>query len=99
MGPEREEVATIPTALRRAATEYGPDEAVVEGGRRVSFSELGGLVDDAARALIAAGVGPGDRVAIWARNSLEWMVASYAVYAVGAVLVPLNTRFKGEEAA
>ena len=98
MGPTREEAATIPAALRRAAREYGADEAVVEGGRRVSFSELGRLVDDAARALVAAGVNPGDRVAIWAPNSLEWMVASYAVYAAGAVLVPLNTRFKGEEA-
>jgi acyl-CoA synthetase (AMP-forming)/AMP-acid ligase II len=98
MGPTREEVATIPAALRRAAAEYGADEAVVEGGRRVSFSELGRLVDDAAPALVAAGVEPGDRVAIWAPNSLEWMVASYAVYAAGAVLVPLNTRFKGEEA-
>ena len=98
MGRPREEPATIPAALRRAAIEHGADEAVVEGGRRVSFAELARLVDDAARALVAGGVEPRDRVAIWAPNSLEWMVASFAVYATGAVLVPLNTRFKGEEA-
>ena len=98
MGGPQEDPETIPAALRRAAAEFGADEAVVADGRRVSFTELGLLVDDAAGALIASAVQPGDRVAIWAPNSLEWMVASYAVYAVGAVLVPLNTRFKGEEA-
>ena len=92
------EPATIPAAVRRAAAEFGPDEAVVSGGRRVTFSELEQLVDRAARALVAAGVEPGDRVAIWAVNSLAWMAASFGVYAVGAVLVPLNTRFKGQEA-
>jgi HIP---CoA ligase len=98
MGRPHAHPETIPAALRRAATAYGAEEAVVEGGRRVSFAELAGLVDDAARALVATGVQPGDRVAIWAPNSLEWMVASFSVYAAGAVLVPLNTRFKGEEA-
>ena len=98
MGGPQEHPDTIPGALRRAATEFGADEAVVEGGRRVSFARLADLVDDAARALLASGVQAGDRVALWAANSLEWMVASFAVYATGAVLVPLNTRFKGEEA-
>ncbi|HEX5265177.1 MAG TPA: FadD3 family acyl-CoA ligase [Acidimicrobiales bacterium] len=98
MGGPHAHPETIPAALRRAATAYGAEEAVVERGRRVSFAELAGLVDDAARALVATGVQPGDRVAIWAPNSLEWMVASFSVYAAGGVLVPLNTRFKGEEA-
>jgi acyl-CoA synthetase (AMP-forming)/AMP-acid ligase II len=53
----------------------------------------------AARAFTASGVAPGDRVALWAPNSLDWIVASLGVYAAGAVLVPVNTRFKGAEAA
>ena len=51
-----------------------------------------------ARALAATGVEPGDRVALWAPNSARWIAASFGVYAAGAVLVPFNTRYRGEEA-
>ncbi len=50
-------------------------------------------------ALVASGVEPGERVAIWAFNSAEWVVAMLGTLAAGAVLVPVNTRFKGPEAA
>ena len=50
-------------------------------------------------ALIGSGVGPGDRVALWAPNGLDWVTISFAVYGVGAILVPINTRYKGQEAA
>jgi HIP---CoA ligase len=91
-------LTTIPSVVRRAAAAFGDEEAVVDGGERVTFGELAGRVDDAAAALVATGIEPGDRVALWAPNSLRWIVASFAVYAAGAVLVPVNTRFKGEEA-
>jgi acyl-CoA synthetase (AMP-forming)/AMP-acid ligase II len=52
-----------------------------------------------ARALDVSGVRPGDRVALWSPNSARWIAASFGVYAAGAVLVPVNTRFKGMEAA
>ncbi len=48
---------------------------------------------------IATGIGPGDRVAIWAPNSWEWIVAALGALGSGAWLVPVNTRFKGDEAA
>ena len=77
-----------------------PDaEAVVEPGRRVTYRELGELVDASTRAMMAAGVGPGDRVAIWAPNGLGWIVAALGAHSAGAALVPINMRFKGEEAA
>ena len=57
------------------------------------------MVDDAARALVASGIERGDRVAVWAPNSLEWIVAALGVTTAGAVLVPINTRFRGTEAA
>ena len=50
-------------------------------------------------ALVAAGIEPGDRVAIWAPNSLRWIVAVLGIFEAGATLVPINTRFKGVEAA
>jgi acyl-CoA synthetase (AMP-forming)/AMP-acid ligase II len=89
---------TIPAVLREAAENFGDEAAIVDSGRQVRFSELAARAHAAARALIARGVQPGDRVALWAPNSVDWIVASFGVYSAGAVLVPLNTRYKGEEA-
>ena len=89
---------TIPEALEQAADRFGGDEALVDGTTRLSFRDLAERVDHVARALVASGIERGDRVALWAPNSAAWVVTSFAVYAVGAVLVPLNTRYRGEEA-
>jgi HIP---CoA ligase len=89
---------TIPEALASAVDQFGHDEALVDGAVRLSFAQLADQVDLVARALVASGIEKGDRVALWAPNSAEWVVTSFAVYAVGAVLVPLNTRYRGEEA-
>jgi acyl-CoA synthetase (AMP-forming)/AMP-acid ligase II len=91
-------VTTIPAALEHAAWAYG-GEALVDGDRRWTFPELHSAVDEAARALVALEVEPGDRVAIWAPNMAEWAVAALATYRIGATTVTVNTRFKGVEAA
>jgi acyl-CoA synthetase (AMP-forming)/AMP-acid ligase II len=91
-------VSSIPTALDAAASAHPDREAVVEGHRRITFGALHGQATDIARALIASGVEPGDRVAMWAPNSARWIAASFGVYAAGGVLVPFNTRYRGEEA-
>jgi acyl-CoA synthetase (AMP-forming)/AMP-acid ligase II len=90
---------TIPAMVRDAARRAGDAEAVVDGDRRIDFVTLRRLVDDAARALIASGIERGNRVAVWAPNSVEWIVAALGVTTAGGVLVPINTRFKGAEAA
>ncbi|WP_328494784.1 fatty acid--CoA ligase family protein [Streptomyces sp. NBC_00414] len=90
---------TIPGLVRAAAERYADVEAVVEGRTRVTYAELGARVERAAAACVANGVAPGDRVAIWAPNTLEWIVSALGAVSAGAVLVPLNTRFKGAEAA
>jgi acyl-CoA synthetase (AMP-forming)/AMP-acid ligase II len=91
-------MTTIPAVLRDAARRYGDREAVVDERQRLTFTELAIRAEETARALVATGVEPGDRVAIWAPNSAAWIVASFGVYLAGGVLVPLNTRYKGEEA-
>ncbi|MEU8621268.1 FadD3 family acyl-CoA ligase [Streptomyces sp. NPDC048623] len=93
------ECGSIPELVRWAAERYGPGEAVVEGRTRVSYAELGERVERAAAGCMASGVRAGDRVAIWAPNTLDWIVAALGAVSAGAVLVPLNTRFKGTEAA
>ena len=54
---------------------------------------------EAARAFVAAGLEKGDRIAIWAPNIYQWIIAAIGAQSVGGVLVPLNTRMKGAEAA
>lgn len=90
---------SVPRLVTRAAELYGSSSAVEDDERRLGFDDLEREAFQAARALLAAGVDVGDRVALWAPNSLRWVVAALGVLGAGAVLVPLNTRFKGAEAA
>ncbi|MGY5007454.1 FadD3 family acyl-CoA ligase [Streptomyces sp. 900105755] len=93
------EWGTVPGLVRSAARRYADAEAVVDGRTRIGYAELGARVERAAAGCLAAGVRTGDRVGIWAPNSLEWIVAALGAVSAGGVLVPLNTRFKGTEAA
>src|SRR5438045_3022098 len=70
---------------------------VCEDGRR-TFAEFEHDMVASVRAVQALGVHPGDRVAIWAPNCARWVVAALGVLGAGAVLVPVNTRFKGDAA-
>ena len=89
---------TIPELVAQAAKRFAAREGVVDEDVRFDFAELGLRVDEAAKAAISAGLLPGDRVAIWAPNCWEWIVAALGVVSAGCVLVPINTRFKGREA-
>ena len=92
-------VANIP-ALLAATVAAGPERpAVVTDEGVVTWAELDARSCEFAGALVAAGVGAGDRVAIWSPNGVEWIVAVLGLFRAGAVLVPVNTRFKGTEAA
>jgi acyl-CoA synthetase (AMP-forming)/AMP-acid ligase II len=92
---------SIPGLVTDAAQRFGDAEAVADttSGVRLSFAQLERAALDVTRGVIAAGIHPGDRVAIWAPNSAQWIVAALGLVGAGAILVPLNTRFKGPEAA
>ncbi|HSA52243.1 MAG TPA: FadD3 family acyl-CoA ligase, partial [Yinghuangia sp.] len=90
---------TISGLLTDAAARLGDSEAVVDGELRLSYVDLDAEATAAAKAFIAAGVVKGDRVAVWGPNSVRWMIAALGLQRAGGVLVPLNTRFKGDEAA
>ncbi len=90
---------TIPAALLHAAGQFGDREALIDGGSRWTFADLADAALRSAGAMIAAGVEPGDRVAVWAPNGRLFVAAALGAVTAGAVLVPLNTRFKGDEAA
>jgi acyl-CoA synthetase (AMP-forming)/AMP-acid ligase II len=90
---------TIPALVEDAAVRHGATEALADGGVRLTYAQLAPEIDRYARGFVAAGVGAGERVALWAPNCAEWMLAALGALRAGAVLVPLNTRFKGGEAA
>jgi acyl-CoA synthetase (AMP-forming)/AMP-acid ligase II len=90
---------SIPGLVRDAADRFADEEALVDGQLRLSFSDLADQALEVTRASIAIGLSPGDRVAMWAPNSAAWVVAALGLVGSGAVLVPINTRFKGGEAA
>jgi len=91
--------ASTAAMVRESASRFADRVAVEDGDVVWTFADLRAEVDRAARALVASGVAAGDRVAIWAPNIHEWIPAALGVHAVGAVLVPLNTRYKGRESA
>ena len=90
---------SMPELIRRAAADYGDDLFLIEQkGEALSFRQLEQRVEHAARALLGLGIEHGDRVAIWAPNSGAWIIAACAIEMIGAMLVPINTRFRGAEA-
>jgi acyl-CoA synthetase (AMP-forming)/AMP-acid ligase II len=92
------EWGTIPRLVEVSAARFGEREALVDGDTRLTFSQLHEAAATAVRAAMAAGIEPGDRAAIWAPNMHEWALAALGVVGAGGVLVPINTRFKGQEA-
>ena len=82
-----------------AAAQFADLLAVRDGPTTLTYAELAEEAREFGAALVAVGVDPGDRVAIWCGNCVEWTVAALGLLAAGAVLVPVNTRFKGAEAA
>jgi HIP---CoA ligase len=90
---------TLPQMIRHAAGRFPQRQAIVDGAVSIDYADLLRRTMQAASALIALGVEAGDRVAIWAPNVHEWIIAACGIHAAGAVMVPINTRMKGNEAA
>jgi HIP---CoA ligase len=90
---------TIPEMVLSTGERFGDAEAIVDGSLRLTFTELTERVRHAAGAFASAGIEKGDRVAIWAPNSAQWIIAAFGLLTAGGVLVPVNTRFKADEAA
>jgi fatty-acyl-CoA synthase len=90
---------TIGENLDRTVSRF-PDRlalADVPAGRRWSYAELAADVDALALGLLAAGIGVGDRVGIWAPNCAEWVLTQYAAAKIGAILVNINPAYRTSE--
>src|ERR671930_335939 len=94
--PYRTELTPI-SFLRRSASVFPDRTAVVHGERRYTYRQFEDRVDRLVRALKAAGLEPGDRVAFLSPNTPPMLEAHYAVPAAAGVLVAINTRLNSEE--
>ncbi len=91
--------ASLVEMLRGTAEAFSDREAVVEiGGPRLTYHDLWDRAAIVAGGLRAAGIGPGDRVAIRLGNGVDWVLAFWGGQLAGAVTVPVNTRFTDDEA-
>lgn len=89
---------TIAEMVLSVGDRFGDAEAVADGALRLSYVELVDRVRRAAGAFAGLGIEKGDRIAIWAPNSAHWLIAAFGAVTAGAVVVPVNTRFKADEA-
>jgi fatty-acyl-CoA synthase len=78
---------------------HGDREAVIDGQRRMSYRMINRRVNQLARYLQIAGIRYGDRCAILAYNSLEFVEVIFAMAKLGAILIPLNWRLAPAELA
>jgi len=90
---------TLPGVLRAAAERHPDRPAFVDGDRVVTFAELLGQVQATARGYASVGLSPGDRLVLWAPNSIDWVVAALATSYAGGTLVPANSRYTAHEVA
>ena len=90
---------TLAELLSGLAVEHGTRVALVEGDRALTFDELGAAAGALAGELSGWGVGRGDVVALWLPNVLEYLVAEFALGALGAAALGVNTRYGEHELA
>ncbi|MFC9997099.1 FadD3 family acyl-CoA ligase [Nocardia sp. NPDC127526] len=92
-------VSTIPALVGERARRYPGAMAIAGPAGRLTYAELAEQTGEVARAAIASGIEPGDRVGIWAPNSIRWILTALGMLAAGATLVPISTRLRGPETA
>lgn len=90
---------SIPALMFARAIECGELPAIEDDCHQITYGQLPDRVLAISRALLAKGFEKGDRAGIWAPNSAEWVLVALAIHCAGGVLVPINTRMKGREAA
>ncbi len=90
---------TIGDNLDRTIARFGEREALVSVHQdlRYTYTEFGAAVERTARAFLAAGIEPGDRVGIWSPNCAEWALAQYATAKLGVILVNINPAYRTSE--
>jgi fatty-acyl-CoA synthase len=87
---------TLPALLDRHLAERPNAPAFIDG-ETISYAEFDALYRKTAAWLVAQGVRPGDRIAVWLVNRIEWLALLFGLARIGAALVAVNTRFRAAE--
>jgi fatty-acyl-CoA synthase len=88
---------TLWEALNETAAANPENLAIISGKRRLTYKTFAEEVERFSIGLLKLGVKHGDKVSVWCPNCAEWIVAKFAIASIGAVLVPISTRFKTHE--
>jgi fatty-acyl-CoA synthase len=89
---------TLSQVLRDTTVRFPRRNAILDpSGATFTYEELNARVDQLARGLLEIGVAQGDKVGLWMPNVPEWVVAYFATARIGAVVVPMNTRYRVHE--
>jgi acyl-CoA synthetase (AMP-forming)/AMP-acid ligase II len=84
--------------VRLNARRYADKKAIVGDKESLTFEQLNNMANRIADGLLSTGLKPGDRVAIWSGNCIRFVPIIFAVWKCGAIIVPMNSRFKTKEA-
>ncbi|RYH51228.1 MAG: ATP-dependent acyl-CoA ligase [Alcaligenaceae bacterium] len=82
--------------LEGRAQQYGDKTFLIWDGDFISYRQIDEMSNRAANALLGLGLNVGDRVAIMMANSPEWLAIWFGAVKIGAVIVPINTAYKGD---
>lgn len=99
MKTRMERALTLGQLPRRAAERWADREAIVFGDDRWTFADFDREVDRAAQALVGSGVAVGDKIGLWLTNRPEYLFLFFAIAKIGAIIVPLNTRYRRDDIA
>ena len=86
---------TVGAVLRDAAASGRP--FLYDGDETVTYPEVDALTDRVAAGLLARGIGRGDRIALLGLNTPQWLAVFFGAARIGAVVVPLNVRYREQE--
>ena len=88
---------SIGSAIKGIAAIYPDNEYLVDRETRVTYKELEVQIQRFSKGLLEIGIKPGDHLALWMQNSVDWVVSAFSIASIGAVFIPVNTRFKSDE--
>jgi fatty-acyl-CoA synthase len=97
--PDTELLQTMPALLARNVAQRGDAIAFIDGEREISYREFDRMAAHTAAWLHQQGVRPGDRVAVWLVNRMEWLAMYFGLARLGAAMMTVNTRYRSHELA
>jgi acyl-CoA synthetase (AMP-forming)/AMP-acid ligase II len=83
--------------LSVSAARFADKIALIQGNRKVSYRDYNNRVNALANKLQQLDVRKGDKASVYLHNSIEWAEIYFALSKIGAVVVPINFRLKGDE--